>query len=468
MSIASALFWLGLISGPAPDYANFPPRVRTILESQSATTSQVEWTLSWFGGYNEGLVERHVTRTADETIWDSNLGDEKNQHSAAFYHQPPSDPTEEELRKAMVPRELIAGIRNKLIYDDWAWYIEHAEHPLSGYASPVEKTTHWLPSDLKSIGLAPHEGNDSGANPLHLYPDDFEGFEKATFRDGWESGYPTVTAEWGNGRALTWRFDDRRGGQPVQASFYRFDKLVNYSHTEYERVGERWFPKSVRFYREDSASPYKIIDVQRATFDEPWHMKEITPSDIGALAGTQFGGSEGLSWWTGADLIPNDEFLELLYLDDSIMDQRIAEMMVEGTSRTVDQYRGALRRSGVALREQFRKKYGEDLQLTKLRPDEKDDWDVYVEKFIAKHKLPEPGIKRANEIRDAAKKLRDTHRLKNSAELKKARKAGDKKKIAEFESVEKRIFERMLERPLQKLPARNSDDAKKDSSTPMP
>lgn len=467
MSIAHALFWLGLISGPAPDYAYLPSRVRIILESKSTTTSQVEWTLSWFGSYNDGLVERHITRTSDETIWESNLGDEKGQHNAAFYHWPGPNATEEQLRREMVPKELVAGIRNKLIYDDRAWYIAHAERPLSGYASPAAKTTDWLPSDLKSIGLAPYEESESDANPLNLYRDDFEGFEKSTFRDGWESGYPTVTAEWGDRRALTWRFDDRRGGQPVQASFYRFDKLVNYSQTEYERAGERWFPKSVRFYREDSASPYKIIDVQRATFDEPWHMKEITPSDIGALAGTQFLGADGLSWWTGTDLIPNDDFLELLYLDDSIMDQRIAEMMVEGTKQTVDEYRGALRRAGVALREQYRKKYGEDFQLTKLRPDEKDEWDVYVEKFIAEHKLPEPGIKRANEIRDSAKKLRDAHRLKNSAELKKARKSGDKKKIAEFESVEKRIFERMLERPLQKLP-RMSDDAKKDSSAPPP
>jgi hypothetical protein len=210
-----------------------------------------------------------------------------------------------------------------------------------------------------------------------------------------------------------------------------------------------------------------VIDVQKATFDEPWHIQEITPTDIGLLAGTDLLGPEGVKVWTGGDLIPEDDFWPMVWLDDSILDERIAELKVEGTNQTVQQYRERLRRAGKRWREEYRQKHGEDPTLVPLRPNEKDEWDVYVEKFIAEHKLPEAGIKKAHEIRDRAKKLRDTYRLKNKADLREARREGDQKRIAEFEKLEKRIFERMLERPLQRL-ARTLEEEKPDTPAEAP
>ena len=74
-----------------------------------------------------------------------------------------------------------------------------------------------------------------------------------------------------------------------------------------------------------------------------------------------------------------------------------------------------------------------------------------MEKFLAKHKLPEPGVKRATEIRDQAKKVRDAYRRKNAAELRKAKADRDEKKIAHYEGIEKKIFDRVLVRSLEKL-----------------
>ena len=452
---------LGLLLGPAEPRDQYPPRLRSVFDSHAPTTSQVEWTASWIGGRDAGLVERYVTRKAGDALWESNLGDESGYHRLVFRASPPAGISEEESRQYASPREETAGTRNSLVYDGQAWHLSPAERPLSGMLQPVEAARAWLPTDLPSIGLAPCWGSDLDANPFHLPNQQFEGFDSATFREGRENGLPTLSAEWGGSSRLAWRFDDRYGGKPVWAAFERDGVPVYSSETEYEKIGERWFPKSIRFYDRDSASPYKMIDVQRATFDEPWHMQEITPTDIGALYGTQFGGPDGTKMWTGAELIPDDEFWKLVHLYDVLPDPRIMKMIAE-PEQTVDEYVQSLRAKGARWREAYRKKYNEEPWLVQKSPKEKDEWDVYVEKFLTEHKLPEPGVKRANEIRDQSKKLRDAYRRKNAAALRKAKEENDSRKVAEYEGIEKRIFERVLVRDLKKLVHDEKDALKKE------
>ncbi len=452
---------LGVILGATGPYDRYPPRLRTILESQAPTTSQVEWTATWIGGRDAGLVERYVTRKAGAAVWESNLGDENGYHPLVFSAHPPTGVSEEELRKYASPREESAGTRNSLIYDGQAWHLEHAERPLSGMLQPVETARAWLPVDLPSIGLAPCWAGELDVNPFHIHPTWFGGFDSATFKDGRENGLPTLSAEWAGTYRLTWRFDERVGGQPVWAGFEVNDQLVHYSETEYERIGERWFPKSVRFYNGDSASPYKMIDVQRATFDEPWHMPEITPIDIGALYGTQFSCPDAMKMWTGAELVPSNEFWDLVELYDVPPDRRIIELIAE-PEQTADQWQEFSHRRMAWRREAYREKYGEEPWLVKPSPKEKDEWDVYVEKFLAEHKLPEPGVKRAHEIRDQAKKLRDARRRQNAVELRKAKAENDSRKIAHFEGLEKNIFDRVLVRSLKKLVHDEKDAPQKE------
>jgi hypothetical protein len=459
---------LGVILGPTGPYDRYPTRLRNILDSQRATTSQVEWTSSWIGGRDDGLVERYVTRKAGDAAWESNLGDENGYHPTGYSadrdyrseKNPPQHGTPEEelpvideqwLRKHELPKEQLAGTRNSLISDGQAWYLPYAERPQSGDTQPVEETRAYLPVDLPSIGLAPGWVSDLGANPFHLPERELEGFESATFREGVENGLPTVSAEWGGSSRLTWRFDDRQGGKPVWAGLERNGELAGYSETEYERIGERWFPKSVRFYQGDSTTPYKMIDVQRATFDEPWHMQEITPTDIGALNGTQFGTPEGVKAWTGVELIPVQEYFDLVNLDGVLPDPKILEMTAKMLGQTLEEHLQFLQRRSVQEREAYRKKYGEEPWLVKKSAKEKDEWDVYVDKFLTEHKLPEPGVKRANEIRDQSKKLRDAYRRKNAAALRKAKEENDPRKVAEYEGIEKRIFDRVLVRDLKRL-----------------
>lgn len=470
---------LGLLLAPTEPPDHYPSRLRNILDSQRATTSQVEWTATWIGGRDDGLVERYVTRKAGGALWESNLGDENGYHPTAYRAGRPGSPDielpqpemtkdgprimdEEWLRKYEVPKKELAGTRNSLIHDGQAWYLQYAERPLSGIVQPLKTARDWLPVDLPSIGLAPCWWA-SEANPFQLPEPEFEGFDSAVFAEGVENGLPTVSAVYGGGRfRLTWRFDERYGGRPVWAAFERDGVPVYSSETEYERIGERWFPKSVRFYQGDSASPYKMIDVQRATFDEPWHVQEITPTDIGALNGTQFGCPDGLKMWTGADLMPMKEFWDLVNLDGVLPDPRILEMMAKLQGQTVEEHLKWLARRSTQEREAYRKKYGDEPWLVQKSPKEKDEWDLYVDKFLAEHKLPEPGVKRANEIRDQAKKLRDAYRRKNAAALRKAKEDVDSRKVAEYEGIEKRIFNQVLVRDLKKLVQNDKDVPKKE------
>ncbi len=61
----------------------YPERVRNLLSPQRPRTSQIEWTVTWRRGYADGLAERYITRTAGDTLWESNLGDEKGNHRAS-------------------------------------------------------------------------------------------------------------------------------------------------------------------------------------------------------------------------------------------------------------------------------------------------------------------------------------------------------------------------------------------------
>jgi hypothetical protein len=314
---------------------------------------------------------------------------------------------------------------------------------------PAKDASFYGPVQLPSIGLAHSFADEPYATPFQLNPFDGEGLANATFREYQDNGLPAVVAEWGN-TTLTWIFDHEQGGMPVQAMLHRGDSLASYSRSTYQNVGGRWFPKATGFF-DGSNQLLKRVEIQRVTFDRPEHLQEITPVEFGALSGTQFGGPSGLLWWNGVELVPDDEFLPLLWLDPTIMDDRIAQFMVEDTDRTVEQYRAALRQSGDALRERYKREYGEELKLKKTA--EKDPWDVYVDEFVSKHKFPEAPTKKAFEIRDSAKKLRDTQRLRDAADMRKAKREGDKRKLEEFEKREKKIYDRLLVRPLDRLAA---------------
>ena len=451
----------------------YPDRIRRLLSPERSGTAQVEWTVTWGAGYDAGLVERYITRTAGDTVWESNLGGENGYHRTRFAHShnpstytlPGVSMTAQEVKQMGLeeaPKEKFSGPQNSMIYQGQGWRL-NSERPVSGTVEPIGDASARGLMEPASVGLRARWEEEYSRIPFGLIPSHAEGLESATFSEASENGRPTVSAAYGEHR-LTWTFDDRQGGLPVEAALYSGDRLTYYSRTHAQQVAGRWLPRSVEFYMGDSASPYKIIDVQRATFDEPWHMQDLTPDQIGPVYGTQFSTPTGMMPWNGFDLMDMDAFWEMVNLFGVLPDQRWLEAIGKSVGKTAEQYAEILRRQGDHVREAYFREHGEKPWLDAPSPKEKkkDEWDLYVEEFLVKHKLPEPGVKRAHEIRDQAKKLRDAYRRKNAAELRKAKAENDSRKVAHFEGIEKNIFDRVLVRSLKKLVHDEKDAPKKE------
>ncbi len=453
-----------------PSQPVYPARLRAVLDSAPPNTSQIEWTVTWNGGYDDGLVERFITRTTGDTLWQSNLGDENGFHRTWFRRtapgsaddgirasQPPSHILPDEVPTYGVSRHESAGTNNFLISEQRIWNLPQAERPIAGRIAPKSDEKNWFdepPVDVARIGLAAYFGALPKYGSFRIPAASAEGFESATFREGSQGGLATISAEYGT-HLVVWSFDDRKGGQPVRTELYAEDKLFWSSETEVERLADRWFPKTTRFFKGDSATPYKIIEVTRATFDQPWHMQEISPEDIGVLNGTQFDGPDGELVWTGADLMPAADYWNMVHLYDELPDPKVQALLAEFFHfRSADEYVAYLRRVGKTIQDAYWEKYRSrpwvDIGIVK-DPEEKDPWDEYVDRFLEEHKLPDAGVQRARKIGKSAKRLRDIRRAQYRWKIEKVRREGDTRILVHYADAEKRIFDRMLVRPLDRL-----------------
>lgn len=438
------------IIGPVDVPSHLPDRLRQVMESPKANTSQIEWTITYLDGVDAGLVEQHITRTVGDTIWQVNLGDEKGYHWTSYLRSPRSD-SEEDRREAEVPREDLAGPWHSLLYEGVAWNLEHQKRriPLGGWAAPENEAGFRRPFDFSAPGLRV-SWLQMPQNVLGLRDRFLEGFDGAKWSVASRGNIETITGEFQD-KVLEWDLDKTRGGQPIRAAFYVDNELRYTSYTKVTEIDGQWVPSSIRFYHGEDEQPYKVIEVQKASFDKPDHVQEITPEDIGVLFGSQLYCAEGLCSWDGTGLINYiDEFYELLFIyglrpgpiiteRQASLEHKTVEELLADWDKTMEQWRG-----------RYLKEHGEDPWLVK-KSEAPDEWDLYVAKFIKKHEFDEPRIKRANELLGRAKKLRDYHKRKNRSETRKAKEAGDTEKVARYEAVTERIFKRVLVRGLNKL-----------------
>lgn len=261
----------------------------------------------------------------------------------------------------MIPKQETAGTQNRMVLDGRSWYLPQAERPLLGYSLGPSEAQRYLPTAFEGIGLVPCWIGDAAENQFRVPAPHFQGFDGAAYETKSVGQRSEITATFDSGRSrLTWTFDARYGNLPVRAELTREDQPLYRSETSYEKIDQRWAPSGVEFFRGDSNSPYKSVEVVKATFDEPWHRKEFTPEDIGVLPGTQFYSSIGIEFWTGLDLMDHEDFWPLVYADPELIHPRVAELLVEGTDRTVEEYREYLRQSGENWRRRYKKEHGFD------------------------------------------------------------------------------------------------------------
>ncbi len=435
---------------PTDVQSQLPDVLRRVIDSRDSKTSEIEWTISYLQGRDAGLTERHITRTAGDTLWQVNNGDDNEYHRRAVYKLPKDD-SEQALDEASIPKETLAGPRHSLLYDRRVWYLQHSgrKPPLVGTAFPVDQATSSHPLDFRAGGLAPWWEERHSDPVLGIARQSAEGFESATYTVESRGREQVVTATF-SGKRLVWEFDEARGAQPVSAAFYAGDRLVCWSHTQLRKTGERWFPESITFYRGEDEQPHLVLEVHEVSFDEPRHLQQIVPEDIGVLFGTQLLGPTGYNRWDGTRLITGDEYDELLFVDGLRPDPYILEKLAEAMGMTVEEYLARMDRTMEQWRARYLEEHGEAPWLAK-KTNEPDPWDLYVAEFIKKHKLDEPRIKQANDILKKAKKLRDYHERKNRSEIAKAQRARDEEKLAHYEQISERIFQKVLVHGLEKL-----------------
>ncbi len=441
--------------------------LRDLIPKLDFRTAQIEWTLTHVGGFDKGLAQRHVTHIANADILEFNSGDAAGLQEYRFRSYPPdwlfmsheerAKLSPEELNEYAFPREKDAGTRSSMLLEGQAWKLDSVEFPLVGSVGPRERSDVQIPIDFSIIGFAPAHRLEA-ANPLGLEKHDYEGFVSARFETGFEDARRTVTAAWGENR-IVWSFDDRRGRQPIKARFVGAQGTVEFSETVLQHLDGKWIPESVRFYRETADAPYRILEVSKATFDQPWHKKEITHDDLGAVFGTYFSTPDGQTGgmnWDGTSLISDHEFFDLVYGFGLLPDQKILEYWAKNTGKTVDQYikdRFQGNHAAVVrrwLQENHVEAHGEEPPwITLKNSKEKDPWDLYVDEFLKKHELPQPGVERAKKLLEEAKKLRDANRHR----VRKAEREGDRKTIERYKEREERIYRERLVDPLDQLAA---------------
>lgn len=432
------------------------PIQQVLAKARAYRTAQFDWTVTWLGGQDNGLVERFVTRIAEAAIWESRLGDEFGRHRRSWTDGEP-DPvplqtSSSEAQRSEREVEDLSGTESILVYEGAIWELPNVQRPLVGLIEPLDSARGTMPLDVQSIGLSPSWDGSLDVNPYRIPEPLYRGFESAVFDERQERGKTIITASWNQDSMLiTWKMDPTKDGNPVWAGLEQDGRLVAHSETEYRRIDGRFVPECIRFYRGDPGTPFKRIDISRMTFDEPWHLSSITPSEIGSLSGTQFLMEDGAKMWTGADLVPAVEYWDLVNLFEVLPDEPIIEMTAEAQKQTVEQHLEFLRRRRDEERERYRRDYGDEPWVIKETSSERDDWDLYVEKFLASKKLPEVAVKQVIAIRDRAKKLRDASVRKNAAKLREAQAANDDEKIARLEGMVNRIFDRALVEQLDRL-----------------
>ncbi|MCK6463619.1 MAG: hypothetical protein L6Q93_02060 [Phycisphaerae bacterium] len=273
-----------------------------------------------------------------------------------------------------------------------------------------------------------------------------------------DGGLFEVSAWFGEtGTLRTWILDPAVGMQPVRCSSWVNGQEVTRSDTKYEEIDGHWFPTESTFFVLGEPTARTII--LSASFDKPWHDQELTPGDLGLVAGVHVEeAGQPVRIWDGEKVITIDEYARGVKrgdIDNSAMIE-LRRRHKEGTSPR--RYPGA----------------SEESDFFGLSPAVKRQpglWEAYVRRFIALYRLDRDQTKKAWKHHEECQSSVFEHRQQHEKELREIEEriasiekrnprseedertlAASQRRLEELSAFMDKVFEDRLRPGLLKLP----------------
>ena len=439
-----------------------PPAVqRAVSTDHPWRTSHIEYTITTAEDAQSNS-EHYILRSVGDSIWQTNLGNDKGRHERQYKEvlqwlaeHPELEQTEE------MHDYKFAEPHHTLVYDDQIWY--KMGSGISAKVRPTSFPSRGVPPDAIFDPLA------SGIAPLpaRYFADLLEVpkgpptsvWDRATYQVRENEPFQTITSEVefrGQSYQLEWEIDPARGNTPVSSTLLLNGEVQYKSLTELQEIGGRWVPKQTQFFRhdfEEGSKPYRVIDVTNASFDEPWHPQEpFTPNDIGIALGHQLAvqGSRTLMYWDGTALLSKDDYDELINLYGVDPDPSVVARQAKWMRTTPEGYLKMLSDSRSLYRQRWEKEHGPfDIRLE--GKSEQDPWDSYVQDFIEKNRLTGKAREFAQKTLRKAKRIRSFHQKRYRARIRTIDENGKAREKEAFDTIKNRIFKQVLVKNLRRL-----------------
>lgn len=462
--MVSFLVVVVLSYGQVADISKLPERLQKIIQDRSAEhTSLIEWTVEKHTGLKAGMTERFVTQTIGNSLhqYREVFNDVSADDPYSTYRQELGDSMDARARPGLRVRRRFGEPVRVMTYE--GDYLFHEGIRTHAHLTIPKGLSNRQPSDVRGFGVGPHIG--FGTDPLGLAN---EGFyrQDITYTESTDGRYDRITtSEFADRRYVEWVFDREQGNQPVRVTLYIYGEPSDWTETTFQEIDGRWYPQSVNYYQYSKGKENGILAnalvITHASFDEPWHRQEpFDLSDANIVFGTGIFTyyssqapedlQDAIMYWSGTEKLTKDEFEEMLYGYNMPIDPSIVayEMRFRNISR--EEYDQQFEASRQIWFSRYKIKHGTPFQIMDLQQStQTDEWDAYVVRFIEKHALKDMVEKQANDLLKKAKTLRDVYRRKYLKRLKQSAQATSSKNP--FETMKKRIFERMLVRGLKRL-----------------